>query len=52
MPVLRYDERDLWKRLERMPNRLRVAFAAACAHGRFQTMSASWKLRGRGILMF
>jgi uncharacterized protein len=31
MSVLRYDERDLWKQLERMPNRLRVAFAAACA---------------------
>jgi hypothetical protein len=31
MSVLRHDERDLRKQLERMPNRLRVAFAAACA---------------------
>jgi len=31
MLILRRDENELWRQLERLPNRLRVAFAAACA---------------------
>ncbi len=31
MSVLRHDEKVLWSQLERLPDRLRVAFAAACA---------------------
>jgi uncharacterized protein YjaG (DUF416 family) len=29
--ILHHDEKELWRQLERLPNRLRVAFAAACA---------------------
>jgi hypothetical protein len=31
MSILRRDEKELWRQLERLPNHLRVAFAAACA---------------------
>jgi uncharacterized protein len=31
MSILRRDEKELWRQLERLPNRLRVAFAVACA---------------------
>jgi uncharacterized protein YjaG (DUF416 family) len=31
MSILRYDEKEVLSRLQKLPNRLRVAFAAACA---------------------
>jgi len=48
MPVLRHDERDLWKQLERMPNRLRVAFAAACAQRQVPNYVRFTEVAGQG----
>jgi uncharacterized protein YjaG (DUF416 family) len=48
MSVLRHDERDLWKQLERMPNRLRVAFAAACAQRQVPNYIRFTKAAGQG----
>jgi uncharacterized protein YjaG (DUF416 family) len=35
MSMIRFDEQDLVRQLQRMPNRLGVAFAAACAERQF-----------------
>jgi len=48
MSILRYDERDLWKQLERMPDRLRGAFAAACAQRQVRNYVHFSKVAGRG----
>ena len=48
MSILRHDESDLWKQLERMPNRLRVAFAAACAQRQVPNYVRFTKAAGQG----
>ncbi len=48
MSILRHDEEDLWKQLERMPNRLRVAFATACAQRQVPNYVRFTEVAGQG----
>jgi uncharacterized protein YjaG (DUF416 family) len=48
MSILRRDERDLWRQLERLSNRLRVAFAAACAQRQVPNYVRFSKVTGQG----
>jgi len=50
MSMLRDDEEELWRQLERLPNRLRVAFAAACAERQIPNYFRFSKAAGHGNL--
>lgn len=48
MSVLRFDEKALMERLERLPNRLRVAFAAVCAQRQLPNYIRFSQVAGQG----
>ncbi len=48
MPILRHDEKELWRQMERLPNRLRVAFAVACAQRQVPNYVRFSKVAGQG----
>jgi uncharacterized protein YjaG (DUF416 family) len=48
MPILRFDERGLLAQLRRLPNQLRVAFAAACAERQLPNYISFSKVTGTG----
>jgi uncharacterized protein YjaG (DUF416 family) len=48
MSILCHDEKELWRQLERLPNRLRVVFAAACAQRQVPNYVRFSKATGQG----
>jgi uncharacterized protein YjaG (DUF416 family) len=48
MSILNYDEKELYRKLEALPNRFRVAFAAACAERQALNYLRFSKATGQG----